>query len=200
MSVVSAMAARGQCNSLSPLPQPSTYPPSPFQLRAGERDTMGGNMLTYRRNRGGSDLKRNKQHEVHRSRISVLLPPRSHSISCFQMHLTHPSPFLSLFLHPLLHPILHILQMWAHLSPHPCTLSRRLTKHLPEYAERAATLSSFPAQCWPRGPVTLTGRGDYSYEVLVCDSGQTMWQNLIPERLAAAGPPSPTGREGVTGE
>ena len=48
--------------------------------------------------------------------------------------------------------------------------------------------------------MTLTGRGDYSYEVLVCDSGQTMWQSLIPERLAAAGPPSPTGREGVTGE
>lgn len=86
--------------SLSP-PEASHFLPSPSWLSAEGKRHNGGKYAHVAQEQlgrgGGGNLKRNKQHQVHRQHILVLLPPHSHSISCLHTHQTHASPCLSLF-------------------------------------------------------------------------------------------------------
>lgn len=154
ISVVSAVAARGQCNSLSPPAAEHISLPSPFQLMALGEETQWREACAHTAGTRGELTW--KTQVVHRSRILVLLPPRSHSISCFQTDSARSSHSLSLFLHPL--PTSNSSNV-SSSQPHPCLLTHRRTQHLPEYSETCNSLLLSSSVLAP-GPVTLTGRGD----------------------------------------
>lgn len=153
ISVVSAVAARGQCNSL-PSGSRAHFLPSPFQLMALGEEAQWREACAHTAGTRGELTW--KTQVVHRSRILVLLPPRSHSISCFQTDSARSSHSLSLFLHPL--PTSNSSNVSA-CQPHPCLLTHRRTQHLPEYSETCNSLLLSSSVLAP-GPVTLTGRGD----------------------------------------
>lgn len=197
ISVVSAVAARGQCNSLSPTAAEhiSSHPPSSC-WHWGKRHN-GGKHAHTPQEQWGNWLEKRRQF-TDRVSWSCFLLAHTALAAFKRTQLALHIPSASFYI-PSLHPILQILQTWAHLSltlvcSHTDALSTSLN------ILRPATLCCFPAQCWPQGLWPWLGE----VTVLLWSLGVWQWADPVAEpnsgAKAATGTPSPTGGEGVTGE